>query len=232
MLYLKHKTTAKVLFMKNFWTYIKNEKFAIGCTGQTVYVYDKNENELAKFKDLKYAYRAMFCPNKNIFAVKSTEPYIAFYSLDKMQLLKKIKLKNTHSPQDDGFCFSPDGKQFLNLEFLDDLTSNLVIYDTEKFEEIARIFIGENAVLNHIEYDEKNRAYYVLGYLRSKQDNEYCIFEIKNNKVIGKKRILEEQAQNLQNSKQYQLSGYTEKQKKWLDGDFTDATFAQIYKYS
>ncbi len=32
--------------MKNFWGYIKNNRFAIGCTGQTVYVYDDRGNEL------------------------------------------------------------------------------------------------------------------------------------------------------------------------------------------
>jgi hypothetical protein len=41
--------------MKRFWSYIENEQFAVGCTGQTVYVYDKSGTELARFKDLKYA---------------------------------------------------------------------------------------------------------------------------------------------------------------------------------
>lgn len=59
--------------MRKFVSYIKNEKYAIGCTGGTVYVYDANGNELAKFKDIRYGYDPMFNPVKNEFIVKSTE---------------------------------------------------------------------------------------------------------------------------------------------------------------
>ena len=51
--------------MKNFWSYIENGKYSIGCTGQTVYVYDQNGTELAKFKDLPYAYKAAFSRRLN-----------------------------------------------------------------------------------------------------------------------------------------------------------------------
>lgn len=30
--------------MRNFWTHISNERYSIGCTGQTVYLYDKDGN--------------------------------------------------------------------------------------------------------------------------------------------------------------------------------------------
>ena len=36
--------------MKKFWGYASNNKFSVGCTGQTVFLYDKNGNELGKFK--------------------------------------------------------------------------------------------------------------------------------------------------------------------------------------
>ena len=52
---------------KKFWTFIGNNKYDIGLTGQTVYVFDKNENELAKFKDLTYAYFCTISPNNDIF---------------------------------------------------------------------------------------------------------------------------------------------------------------------
>ena len=35
---------------KKFWTFIGNDKYDIGLTGSTVYVYDKNGTELAKFR--------------------------------------------------------------------------------------------------------------------------------------------------------------------------------------
>lgn len=41
--------------MKNFWSYIQNDRFAVGCTGQSVYVYNPEGRELARFRGLKYA---------------------------------------------------------------------------------------------------------------------------------------------------------------------------------
>ena len=38
----------------SFWSLISNGEYTVGTTGQTVYVYDSNNTELAKFKDLKY----------------------------------------------------------------------------------------------------------------------------------------------------------------------------------
>lgn len=38
--------------MPQFWSCIGNDQFNIGCTGQTVYVYDKAGKELARFKEL------------------------------------------------------------------------------------------------------------------------------------------------------------------------------------
>jgi len=59
--------------MKKFCSYIKNDKYAIGCTGQTVYVYDSECAEIAKFKDLPYANKSAISPNGDILVVKTTE---------------------------------------------------------------------------------------------------------------------------------------------------------------
>ena len=67
--------------MPKFWSLISNGKYKVGCTGQTVYIYDQNGTELAKFKDLPYAYTAAFSPKGDIFVVKSTAGRIAVYSL-------------------------------------------------------------------------------------------------------------------------------------------------------
>lgn len=37
-----------------FWTYIKTDKYNIGLTSITIYIYDKQGNEIIKFKDLNY----------------------------------------------------------------------------------------------------------------------------------------------------------------------------------
>lgn len=142
--------------MRKFWSYIKNNEFLVGCSGQTVYVYDKNENELAKFKDIKYANDAAFSPTEKILAVKSTDVWLAFYSLDTMKIIKKVRLKKTNSqPQDMGFAFSPDGSLFYNIEYQDDLTTDIVVYETENFTEVNRFFTGEKFVFNQIEFEER-----------------------------------------------------------------------------
>ena len=41
---------------KPFVSLIANDQYQIGCTGQTVYLLDTAGSELAKFKDMTYAY--------------------------------------------------------------------------------------------------------------------------------------------------------------------------------
>ena len=106
------------MIMRDFWGYIKNEEYSIGCTGQSVYVYDNKLNELARFKDLKYAYLPVFIPCKEQFIVKSTEGRIAVYSLKELRLLKKFKTSEVTYSQDDGCCFSSNGNTFYNIDSL------------------------------------------------------------------------------------------------------------------
>ena len=77
--------------MKNFQSYTSNDQFSIGCTGQTIYVYDKNGNEIKKFKDIIYAYTPMISPDNDIFVVKSSDGRMAVYSLETMSLIKKFR---------------------------------------------------------------------------------------------------------------------------------------------
>ena len=46
--------------MKKLCSYIENDKYGVDCTGQAVYLYDKNGTELKKFKDLPYAYNGLY----------------------------------------------------------------------------------------------------------------------------------------------------------------------------
>ena len=77
--------------MKNFWSFTGNDKFNIGCTGSTVYIYDKNNKELAKFKDINYAYSSLISPDGDILTIKSTDGKLAIYSLETMSLIKKFR---------------------------------------------------------------------------------------------------------------------------------------------
>lgn len=53
--------------MPRFYSYISNGKYSVGCTGQTVYIYNTNGIELAKFKDLPYAYLSVISPQGDIW---------------------------------------------------------------------------------------------------------------------------------------------------------------------
>ena len=151
--------------MRKFCSYIKNDKYAIGCTGQTVYVYDSEGTEIAKFKDLPYAYKSAFSPNGDIFVVKTTEGRLAVYSLETSSLIKKFRYSKVDGAQDDGFCFSSDGKYFINIERQgDDLHSAISVYDTEDFSRVSQFLLDENMMISHIELADGE--YYVLGFMR------------------------------------------------------------------
>ena len=153
--------------MKKFWGWASNDKFSIGCTGQTVYLYDKSGNELAKFKDITYGYTPMISPDGTLFVVKSTEGRLAVYSLETLSLIKKFRFSKVDGAQDDGFCFSPDGEMFFNVERQkDDLHSAISIYDTTDFSLSNQILLGEDMMLDHIEFDKATNTYYVLGFMR------------------------------------------------------------------
>lgn len=154
--------------MKNFWSYISNGKYSVGTTGGTVYLYDENGNEIRKFKDIKYGYTPMFSPDGKIFVVKSTVGQIAAYSLETFDLIKKFKFSKVDGSQDDGFCFSPDGKELYNIErHIDSCESRLSVYNTETFELKRQVIADDtNLVITTVEYDEATKAYYVLGFFR------------------------------------------------------------------
>jgi hypothetical protein len=151
--------------MKKFWSYIENDEYGVGCTGQTVYLYDKNGTELKKFKDLPYEYKPAFSPNSNIFIVKTAEGRLAVYSLDTLSLIKKFRYSKVNGAQDDGFCFSSDGRYFVNLERQgDDLHSAISVYNAKDFSRVSQLLLDENMMVSHIELGDGE--YYVLGFMR------------------------------------------------------------------
>lgn len=205
--------------MKQFWGYIKNDKFAIGCTGQTTYVYDADGNEIAKFKDVVYAYIPMFCPNKNIFVVKSTNGWLAFYSLDTMALLKKVHFAKNVGAQDEGFCFSPEGRYLFNIEKpISSVATEIAVYETEYFQVVHRLFQGEQImVLDHIEYDAEEASYFILGFIRGDDGvmSYGFVSQLLNNKLVNMKRISHKEYDYFSAYKHLELSGFTKKAIEW-----------------
>lgn len=152
--------------MAKFCSIVENDQYKIGCTGQTVWVWDKNDILLAKFKDLIYAYKAAISPLADIFVVKDAMGRLAVYSLKTLSLIKKFRYSKVNYSQDDGFCFSGDGKFFLNIERQgDDLHTAISVYNVSDFSLVSRIFQGENMAISHIQAIAGE--YFILGFTRS-----------------------------------------------------------------
>lgn len=80
--------------MRNFWGFYDNGTYHVGCSGATLYVYDQNNKELGRFKDIPYVYTGAFQAKSNIFVAKSAEGLLAVYDLDDLKLLKKIVINH------------------------------------------------------------------------------------------------------------------------------------------
>ncbi|MCL2285057.1 MAG: hypothetical protein FWC32_01680, partial [Firmicutes bacterium] len=125
--------------------------------------------EIARFKHLKYAYRAAFNSTMNLLVVKSTEPWLALYCLNTMSFVRKVRTSD--GTQDDGFCISHDDKYVLNLESAstkfdaDDYVrpaSHLVKYDCATFEVVERFFVEDRYRFSIIE--RHNNGYLLCGH--------------------------------------------------------------------
>ena len=201
--------------MRKFWGVAKNENFSVGCTGKTVFVYDSNGKETAKFSDFPHAYKAVFMPNKNIIAVKSTEGSLGFYNLDTLSLIKLVTITKIGA-QDEGFTFSPDGKYFYNIEKPNDTTrTELAVYETENFTKTETIFAdNEKMVLDCLEFDETGVCY-VLGFMRGDTGiiaNGFTAIFDRENKTLVDIRPHEIKTYNyLHAYKKCELYGFTEK---------------------
>lgn len=171
-----------------FWSLISNGEHIVGCTGQTVYVYDINNNLLAKFPKHKYVYTAAFSPAGDMFAVKSVEGYLAFYSLEDYTLLKKFRFSKVDGSQDDGYCFNSDGTEFYNIERqINSCRTALSIYSTTDFSMKKQLFLeNSNIVLQQIEYDYETDCFYIMGFFRRDKDNpniRYFVAKLIDDKI-------------------------------------------------
>lgn len=197
--------------MRNFVGYAENENFKVGCTGQTTYVYDKDGNELARFKkDVLYGYTPMFRPNSNIVIVKANEGRMAIYDLNTLKLIKKFRFTPPVSCQDDNMCFSNDGKLFYNIESHIGCRTRLTIYDTKNFEPIKRLFENdEKQMLIHVECDKENDNIYILGYMRDDNGifHQPFVAQFENDEIINKTNISRDEYKHLKFYKDLQADG-------------------------
>ncbi len=204
-----------------FWTCLETDKYNIGLTGKTIYIYDKKGNEIIKFSDLSYAYRACVSPDQDLLVVKSTEGWIAIYSLDQLEIVRKIHFSKVNYAQDDNIIFSPDGKFILNIERqIIETKTALSIYNTNDFILNKRLFEdNEDLVLSIIEYDKESCNYFILGLIRDSQTraaNAFFVAKLIDDKLSDMKYIDEATYDFYVSSKNVEACGFTEKAYNWL----------------
>lgn len=211
--------------MPNFWSLISNGKYSVGCTGQAVFIYDKNGKELARFKDLTYAYTSAISPKGDIFVVKSTKGRMAVYSLEELCLIKKIRFSKVDYAQDENFCFSPDGKLFYNIErHNSDLETALSIYRTSDFSLEKRLLSEDrDTLLDSIEYDSETNCYYILGFFRNRNNrNVYFVAKLIDDQLNAIRRISEKDWWHYLEYKKLEMSGFAKKAIQWSEFDGCD----------
>lgn len=199
--------------MKEFYGVAQNNEFRVGCAGQTVYVYGKSGEEIARLRDVTYAYAATFSPNGRLLAVRSTTPWFAFYAPPDFRLVQKTRMRRPNSqPQDEGFCFSPNGKLFWSLEYQNDLTTHLVSYDTNTYTETGRFFEGERYVYSHIE-PSSNGGYDLLGFRREPEsdDNSHWLARFDGEKIVSRESLSSSVCQRASTLKKIEVCGFTER---------------------
>lgn len=201
--------------MKHFERCSGNGDYFVGCTGQTVYLYDRNNRELKKFKDLIYAYTPLLSPNGRIFVVKSTDGWLAVYSLEALALVKKFRYSKVDGSQDDGFCFSGDGKSFFNVERQFDACHTAIsVYDTEDFSRICQIS-SDDIMVEYIEYDRATQTCYLLGYKRDSHGfrDHRIVAKLDNNRIVQITQITQEEYKFYSSYMESQMMGLTETMK-------------------
>ena len=205
--------------MRKFWGFYDNGTYQVGCNGQTMYLYDAENRELAKFKDIKYAYCGAFKPNSNLFVLRSTDGRIAVYDCDERKLLHKFRFSYVDSAQDDGFCFSPDGRYFINIERIGSSTQTRIsIYETDTFSPVKRLFENNvQLVFSSIEYRSLENQYFVLFFMRGNDGtyNQGYVGALKEDAIVDKQPLSSKAYDFIQSYKSLQLLGFTEKSMEW-----------------
>ncbi len=201
--------------MKRFLGYAQNGSFAVGCTGQTVYILNAVGEELARFRDIRYGYVPLFAPDRNLVVVKSSESGLAVYDLDELKL--KVKLTTSgKSSQDEGMCFTPDGKYFLNIEMKSDLTCEIVVYDGVSFEEKRRYHVQEKKV-TFSAVECAGEACFVLGYYRD-DDGIFdygFVAKFDGERLTEIKRLTDNCYRDAERYQEMALLGFTPKALEW-----------------
>jgi len=195
--------------MKKFVGQVQTDRYIVGCTGQTVFLYDASGTELAKFKDIKYGYMPLFASDGDCFIVKSTGGWMAAYSAEKRLLITKWPLARKDS-QDQGFCFSSDGKYLFNIEMAaKTVSTELAVYNTLTWLETARYFVGEADLLLH-GAESCEDGVCLLGMTRSESGPLCFVEKLVNGQIVQRRELSQEEYNDLQTYTTLKLYGFTQ----------------------
>ncbi len=202
--------------MKKFYGFFDNGKYKVGCNGGSIYVYDQNDNELARFKGLSCIYQGAFRSGTNVFAAKSNTGYLVVYDLDKLSLIRKVNITRIGA-QDSGFAFSVTGDMFYNIESPEKSTqTQLSVYDGATFDKIATYFADDKQmVLKHIE--TYPNEVYVSGFMRG--DSGVYAYPFAAKLADGEIRELRRITSN-----EYPIN-------EWTPFEMNDSWYLWIYKH-
>lgn len=136
--------------------------------------------------------------------------------------------------QDDGFCFTPDGAYFLNIERIESgFRTRLNIYETQSFSSVKRLFENDSSLaLNDIEYNRFENQYNILFFVRDRH-GVYCqgyVGELKENQIINTQSIDYKVYDFLRDYKSLQASGFTERSMEWSGLHYAGYTNEEILK--
>ncbi len=212
---------------RSFWSYISNGKHSIGTTGGMVYVYDESDIEIAQLRVPNYSYDLVFFPDGERFAVRSNEGLIVIYDLHNFRLIKKFRYGKAKDPHDGNLCISLDGKYIYVVNYTFDEKKDggnwwIDVYETESYTLVKTLFKEEGVYPDYLEWGEDENSFYILG---SADKAAYGTRLTVSGWIIAKYEgeelhsyiIYEKTRELYANLKKWQISGFTTKQREWID---------------
>ncbi len=147
----------------------ESSHYRVECTGQRVYVYDADGEELACLKNFRYTYHTAIAPDERCFAVRSAGGVFYLYDLPTATLVQKRRVaRDADGAQDGYFFFSPDSRTLLSVDHYGGIHARFSVYTIPDLTPVAGLY-GDSETME-IHYMEPGKAdphvYFLMGYER------------------------------------------------------------------
>ena len=217
---------------KPFVSLVSNDRYQIGCTGQTVYLLDAAGNELAKFQDMSYAYYPALHPDGDIAAVYSNKGIMAIYSLSERRLVRKFRVTAVNDTQTNVIPrFSPDGAYLYHIEGRkgDALSSRISVYSTVDYRPVKRLFEQAPRMrFSCMDFDESSGYLYLLGYFLRENRNDYFVAPLNGQSLQNIRSIDQSHHDFYRDAIFLKQQGFTKESYKWSSFAFAPRVNAFI----